>query len=73
MGAVVGGASAPGNEAWAIRTHTLRVLRNRSDLMGKLLVQDFIRASQNLWRPKQQGEPHLKFLLGARMRVQRPA
>jgi NTE family protein len=37
MGAVVGAAYAAGIEARAIRTHILRVLRNRSDVMGKLL------------------------------------
>ena len=37
MGAVVGAAYAAGIEGRAIRTHILRVLRNRSDFMGKLL------------------------------------
>lgn len=37
MGAVVGVAYAAGIEGRAIRTHILRVLRNRSDVMGKLL------------------------------------
>jgi len=37
MGAVVGAAYAAGLEARAIRTHVLRVLRNRSNVMGKLL------------------------------------
>jgi NTE family protein len=37
MGAVVGAAYAAGIEGRAIRTHILRVLRNRSDVMGKLL------------------------------------
>ncbi len=37
MGAVVGAAYAAGIEGRAIRTHILRVLRNRSDVMSKLL------------------------------------
>ncbi len=37
MGAVIGAAYAAGIEARAIRAHVLRVLRNRSDVMGKLL------------------------------------
>jgi NTE family protein len=37
MGAVVGSAYAAGLEARAIRTHVLRVLRNRSDVVSKLL------------------------------------
>ena len=37
MGAVVGAAYAAGIEGRAIRTHMLPVLRNRSDVMGKLL------------------------------------
>src|SRR5271167_4804377 len=37
MGAVVGAAYAAGIEGRAIRTHILRVLRDRSDVMGKLL------------------------------------
>jgi NTE family protein len=37
MGAIVGAAYASGIEGRAIRTHILRVLRNRSDVMGKLL------------------------------------
>jgi NTE family protein len=37
MGAVVGAAYAAGLEARDIRAHVLRVLRNRSDVMGKLL------------------------------------
>ncbi len=37
MGAVVAAAYAAGIEGRAIRTHILRVLRNRSDVMGKLL------------------------------------
>jgi NTE family protein len=37
MGAVVAAAYAAGIEARSIRTHILRVLRNRSDVMGKLL------------------------------------
>lgn len=37
MGAVVGAAYAAGLEARAIRSHILRVLRNRSNVMGKLL------------------------------------
>jgi NTE family protein len=37
MGAVVGGAYAAGIEGRAIRNHILRVLRNRSDVMSKLL------------------------------------
>lgn len=37
MGAVIGAAYAAGIEARAIRTHILRVLRNRSDVMSKLL------------------------------------
>ena len=37
MGAVIGAAYAAGLEARAIRAHILRVLRNRSDVMGKLL------------------------------------
>jgi NTE family protein len=37
MGAVVGAAYGAGIEAPAIRTHILRVLRNRSDVMSKLL------------------------------------
>ena len=37
MGAVVGAAYAAGLEARAIRAHVMRVLRNRSDVIGKLL------------------------------------
>lgn len=37
MRAVVGAAYAAGIEGRAIRTHILRVLRNRSDVMSKLL------------------------------------
>ena len=37
MGAVIGAAYAAGLEAHDIRTHVLRVLRNRSNVMGKLL------------------------------------
>src|SRR5271165_6181884 len=37
MGAVIGAAYAAGIEARAIRAHVLRVLRNRSGVMGKLL------------------------------------
>jgi NTE family protein len=37
MGAVIGAAYGAGLEARQIRTHVLRVLRNRSDVMGKLL------------------------------------
>jgi NTE family protein len=37
MGAVVGAAYAAGLQARDIRAHVLRVLRNRSDVMGKLL------------------------------------
>ncbi len=37
MGAVIGAAYAAGLEARGIRGHVLRVLRNRSDVMGKLL------------------------------------
>ena len=37
MGAVVGAAYAAGIEARDIRAHVLRVLRNRSDVMAKLL------------------------------------
>jgi NTE family protein len=37
MGAVIAGAYAAGIEGRAIRTHILRVLRNRSDVMSKLL------------------------------------
>ena len=37
MGAIIGGAYAAGIEGRAIRTHILRVLRNRSDVMSKLL------------------------------------
>jgi NTE family protein len=37
MGAVIGAAYAAGLEARGIRAHVLRVLRNRSDVMGKLL------------------------------------
>ena len=37
MGAVIGAAYGAGLEARAIRAHVLRVLRNRSDVMGKLL------------------------------------
>jgi NTE family protein len=37
MGAVVGGAYAAGIQGRAIRAHILRVLRNRSDVMSKLL------------------------------------
>ena len=37
MGAVIGAAYAAGLEARAIRAHVLTVLRNRSDVMGKLL------------------------------------
>jgi NTE family protein len=37
MGAVVGAAYAAGIEGRTIRTHILRVLRNRSDVTGKLL------------------------------------
>jgi NTE family protein len=37
MGAIIGGAYAAGIEGRSIRTHILRVLRNRSDVMSKLL------------------------------------
>lgn len=37
MGAVIGSAYAAGLEARTIRSHILRVLRNRSDVIGKLL------------------------------------
>ena len=37
MGAVVGAAYGAGIEGRSIRTHILRVLRNRSDVMSKLL------------------------------------
>jgi NTE family protein len=37
MGAIIGGAYAAGIEGRAIRTHILRVLSNRSDVMSKLL------------------------------------
>jgi NTE family protein len=37
MGAVVGAAYTAGIEERTIRTHILRVLRNRSDVMSKLL------------------------------------
>lgn len=37
MGAVIGAAYAAGLEAKVIRGHILRVLRNRSDVVGKLL------------------------------------
>ena len=37
MGAVIGAAYAAGLGARAIRAHVMRVLRNRSDVMGKLL------------------------------------
>jgi NTE family protein len=37
MGAVIGAAYAAGLEAKSIRSHILRVLRNRSDFMAKLL------------------------------------
>jgi NTE family protein len=37
MGAIIGGAYAAGIEGRVIRTHILRVLRNRSDVMSKLL------------------------------------
>ena len=37
MGAVIGAAYAAGIEARAIRAHVLRVLRKRSDVLGKLL------------------------------------
>ena len=37
MGAVIGAAYAAGLEARTIRGHILRVLRNRSDVIGKLL------------------------------------
>lgn len=37
MGAIIGAAYAAGIEGRAIRTHILRVLRNRSDVMSKLL------------------------------------
>lgn len=37
MGAVIGAAYAAGLEAQAIRAHVLRVLRNRSDVMSKLM------------------------------------
>ncbi len=37
MGAVIGAAYSAGLEARDIRGHVLRVLRNRSDVMGKLL------------------------------------
>ncbi len=37
MGAVIGAAYAAGLEAHDIRAHVLRVLRNRSNVMGKLL------------------------------------
>jgi len=37
MGAVIGAAYAAGLEARAIKNHILRVLRNRSDVIGKLM------------------------------------
>ena len=37
MGAVIGAAYAAGLEARIVRSHILRVLRNRSDVIGKLL------------------------------------
>ena len=37
MGAIIGAAYAAGIEGRSIRTHILRVLRNRSDVMNKLL------------------------------------
>ncbi len=37
MGAVIGAAYASGLDAHRIRTHVLRVLRNRSNVLGKLL------------------------------------
>src|SRR5208337_4078532 len=37
MGAVIGAAYAAGLEARIIRSHILRVLRKRSDVIGKLL------------------------------------
>jgi NTE family protein len=37
MGAIIGGAYAAGIEGRSIRAHILRVLRNRSDVMSKLL------------------------------------
>jgi NTE family protein len=37
MGAIIGAAYAAGIEGRSIRTHILRVLRNRSDVMSKLL------------------------------------
>ena len=37
MGAIIGGAYAAGIQGRAIRTHILRVLSNRSDVMSKLL------------------------------------
>ena len=37
IGAIIGAAYAAGIEGRSIRTHILRVLRNRSDVMSKLL------------------------------------
>lgn len=37
MGTVIGAAYAAGLEARSIRNHILRLLRNRSDVIGKLL------------------------------------
>jgi NTE family protein len=37
IGATIGGAYAAGIQGRAIRTHILRVLSNRSDVMSKLL------------------------------------
>jgi NTE family protein len=36
MGAIIGATYAAGIEGQSIRTHILRVLRNRSDVMSKL-------------------------------------
>jgi NTE family protein len=57
MGAVVGGAYAAGIEGRAIQTHILRVLRNRSDVMSKLLRARVGRFADLLLRGR--GNPEL--------------
>ncbi len=57
MGAVVGAAYASGLEAQEIRAHVLRVLRNRSNVMGKLLGREFGRFADLVLRGR--GNPVL--------------
>lgn len=58
MGAVVGAAYGAGIEGRAIRTQILRVLCNRSDVMGKLLrarVGRFADLVLRSWQPRLAG------------------